>query len=143
MLGALWPSPQLALGNARYTASCSDVACMERRWNRLLVLGCQLLWEGNSSQRWGYCLCIITPIWLSILSFHISDAINSFLQIRFRRGLPPGDGVLFYPGQVFSNSQQPVASLRLERLLSGLQVRSSFSAIIFVSLNIFNWHNFN
>ncbi|XP_031119625.1 uncharacterized protein LOC116022877 [Ipomoea triloba] len=42
-------------------------------------------------------------------------------EIRFRRGLPPGDGVLFYPGQVFSNSQQPVASLRLERLLSGLQ----------------------
>lgn len=41
-------------------------------------------------------------------------------EIRFRRGLPPGDGVLFYPGQVFS-SQQPVASLRLERLLSGLQ----------------------
>ncbi|KAI5656038.1 hypothetical protein M9H77_24831 [Catharanthus roseus] len=42
-------------------------------------------------------------------------------EIRFRRGLPPGDGVLFYPGQVFSSSQQPVASLRLERLLSGLQ----------------------
>ncbi|KAK4351997.1 hypothetical protein RND71_027515 [Anisodus tanguticus] len=43
-------------------------------------------------------------------------------EIKFRRGLPPGDGVLFYPGQVFSSSQQPVASLRLERLLSGLQV---------------------
>ncbi|KAL3514620.1 hypothetical protein ACH5RR_027337 [Cinchona calisaya] len=42
-------------------------------------------------------------------------------EIRFRRGLPPGDGVLFYPGQVFSSSRQPVASLRLERLLSGLQ----------------------
>ncbi|MCD7465204.1 hypothetical protein HAX54_000782 [Datura stramonium] len=42
-------------------------------------------------------------------------------EIKFRRGLPPGDGVLFYPGQVFSSSQQPVASLRLERLLSGLQ----------------------
>ncbi|XVE56016.1 hypothetical protein DITRI_Ditri03aG0203300 [Diplodiscus trichospermus] len=42
-------------------------------------------------------------------------------EIRFRRGLPPGDGVLFYPGQVFSSSSQPVASLRLERILSGLQ----------------------
>ncbi|CAH9081007.1 unnamed protein product [Cuscuta epithymum] len=42
-------------------------------------------------------------------------------EVRFRHGLPPGDGVLFYPGQVFSSSQEPVASLRLERLLSGLQ----------------------
>ncbi|XP_051139478.1 uncharacterized protein LOC127257166 isoform X1 [Andrographis paniculata] len=42
-------------------------------------------------------------------------------EIRFRRGLPPGDGVLYYPGQVFSSSEEPVASLRLERLLSGLQ----------------------
>ncbi|XP_010552495.1 PREDICTED: uncharacterized protein LOC104822840 isoform X1 [Tarenaya hassleriana] len=42
-------------------------------------------------------------------------------EIRFRRGLPPGDGVLFYPGEVFSSSSEPVASLRLERLLSGLQ----------------------
>ncbi|KAJ9179126.1 hypothetical protein P3X46_010949 [Hevea brasiliensis] len=42
-------------------------------------------------------------------------------EIRFRRGLPPGDGVLFYPGEVFSSSSQPVASLRLERILSGLQ----------------------
>ncbi|XP_028551591.1 uncharacterized protein LOC110104675 isoform X4 [Dendrobium catenatum] len=42
-------------------------------------------------------------------------------EIRFRRGLPPGDGVLFYPGEVFSSSNEPVASARLERLLSGLQ----------------------
>ncbi|GAY43115.1 hypothetical protein CUMW_072070 [Citrus unshiu] len=42
-------------------------------------------------------------------------------EIRFRRGLPPGDGVLFYPGEVFSSSRQPVASLRLERILSSLQ----------------------
>ncbi|MBA0702211.1 hypothetical protein Goari_022881 [Gossypium aridum] len=42
-------------------------------------------------------------------------------EIRFRRGLPPGDGVLYYPGEVFSSSKQPVASLRLERILSGLQ----------------------
>ncbi|KAI3910353.1 hypothetical protein MKW92_046744 [Papaver armeniacum] len=41
-------------------------------------------------------------------------------EIRFRRGLPPGDGVLFYPGEVFS-SKQLVASARLERILSGLQ----------------------
>lgn len=42
-------------------------------------------------------------------------------EIRFRRGLPPGDGVLYYPGEVFSSSHEPVASLRLERILSGLQ----------------------
>ncbi|CAO2833996.1 unnamed protein product [Amaranthus hypochondriacus] len=42
-------------------------------------------------------------------------------EIRFRRGLPPGDGVLYYPGEVFTSSHEPVASLRLERLLSGLQ----------------------
>ncbi|XP_044475892.1 uncharacterized protein LOC123203554 isoform X1 [Mangifera indica] len=42
-------------------------------------------------------------------------------EIKFRRGLPPGDGVLFYPGEVFSSSCQPVASVRLERILSGLQ----------------------
>lgn len=41
-------------------------------------------------------------------------------EIRFRRGLPPGDGVLFYPGEVFSTNQL-VASVRLERFLSGLQ----------------------
>ncbi|KAJ8772679.1 hypothetical protein K2173_027856 [Erythroxylum novogranatense] len=41
-------------------------------------------------------------------------------EIRFRRGLPPGDGVLYYPGEVFS-CRQPVASTRLERILSGLQ----------------------
>ncbi|KAJ0024655.1 hypothetical protein Pint_08925 [Pistacia integerrima] len=42
-------------------------------------------------------------------------------EIKFRRGLPPGDGVLFYPGEVFSSSREPVASVRLERILSGLQ----------------------
>lgn len=42
-------------------------------------------------------------------------------EIRFRHGLPPGDGVLFYPGEVFSSSNEPVASARLERLLSGMQ----------------------
>ena len=53
-------------------------------------------------------------------------------QIRFRRGLPPGDGVLFYPGEVFSSSHEPVASVRLERILSGLQVRQTFSFFIFL-----------
>lgn len=42
-------------------------------------------------------------------------------EIRFRRGLPPGDGVLFYPGEVFSSSREPVASTRLERILGGMQ----------------------
>ncbi|XP_020244542.1 uncharacterized protein LOC109822722 isoform X1 [Asparagus officinalis] len=42
-------------------------------------------------------------------------------EIKFRRGLPPGDGVLFYPGEVFSSSHEPVASARLERILSGMQ----------------------
>ncbi|KAL9244174.1 hypothetical protein vseg_017978 [Gypsophila vaccaria] len=48
-------------------------------------------------------------------------AIISSAEVRFRRGLPPGDGVLYYPGEVFTSSKEPVASLRLERLLSGLQ----------------------
>lgn len=42
-------------------------------------------------------------------------------EVCFRRGLPPGDGVLFYPGEVYSTSHEPVASVRLERILSGLQ----------------------
>lgn len=48
-------------------------------------------------------------------------ALAPSAEIRFRRGLPPGDGVLYYPGEVFTSSREPVASLRLERLLSGLQ----------------------
>lgn len=48
-------------------------------------------------------------------------AVVSSAEIKFRRGLPAGDGVLFYPGEVFSTSNQPVASARLERILSGLQ----------------------
>lgn len=48
------------------------------------------------------------------------------LQIRFRPGLPFGDGVLFYPGQAFSPEiTEPVASCRLERFLSGMQVNFS------------------
>ncbi|GAQ77724.1 hypothetical protein KFL_000030050 [Klebsormidium nitens] len=43
-------------------------------------------------------------------------------EIRFRPGLPFGDGVLFYPGQAFSpENTEPVASCRLERFLSGMQ----------------------
>ncbi|XP_042395783.1 uncharacterized protein LOC121986062 isoform X3 [Zingiber officinale] len=42
-------------------------------------------------------------------------------EVKFRRGLPPGDGVLFYPGEVFSSSHEPIASIRLERILSGMQ----------------------
>ncbi|XP_020530317.1 uncharacterized protein LOC18445880 isoform X2 [Amborella trichopoda] len=48
-------------------------------------------------------------------------AVVPSAEIRFRNGLPPGDGVLFYPGEVFSSSHEPVASARLERILSGLQ----------------------
>jgi hypothetical protein len=56
-------------------------------------------------------------------------------QICFRRGLPPGDGVLFYPGEVFSSAHEPVASTRLERILSGMQV------IIFVGYFSYQiWH---
>lgn len=36
-------SPKLAPGDAWNTATGSDVACVERRWNRVLVLGCKLL----------------------------------------------------------------------------------------------------
>ncbi|OAE31690.1 hypothetical protein AXG93_3384s1640 [Marchantia polymorpha subsp. ruderalis] len=49
-------------------------------------------------------------------------ALTPSTEIRFRRGLPPGDGVLYYPGEVFTpGSTVPVASVRLERLLSGMQ----------------------
>ncbi|KAL5199185.1 hypothetical protein ABZP36_002697 [Zizania latifolia] len=48
-------------------------------------------------------------------------AMTPSAEICFRRGLPPGDGVLFYPGEVFSSSHEPVASTRLERILSGMQ----------------------
>jgi len=49
-------------------------------------------------------------------------ATSPAAEIRFRRGLPPGDGVLFYPGEVFNvGATLPVASVRLERLLSGMQ----------------------
>lgn len=73
----------------------------------------------------------------SILLFWLSSAVNlhacnycfisdsqalAVPQICFRRGLPPGDGVLFYPGEVFSSSHEPVASTRLERILSSMQV---------------------
>lgn len=47
--GTIWSSSELASWDARFTASCCNVACMERRWNRILILGCQLLWKGNSS----------------------------------------------------------------------------------------------
>lgn len=36
-------SPKLALRDAWDAAPCSDVACVERRWNGILVLGCKLL----------------------------------------------------------------------------------------------------
>ncbi|KAG6554402.1 hypothetical protein Mapa_004319 [Marchantia paleacea] len=49
-------------------------------------------------------------------------ALTPSTEIRFRRGLPPGDGVLYYPGEVFTpGSTVPVASVRLERILSGMQ----------------------
>ncbi|KAG0565178.1 hypothetical protein KC19_8G170500 [Ceratodon purpureus] len=49
-------------------------------------------------------------------------ATSPAAEIRFRRGLPPGDGVLFYPGEVFNvGATLPVASVRLERFLSGMQ----------------------
>lgn len=53
------------------------------------------------------------------------QSIFLWRQIKFRHGLPPGDGVLYYPGEVFS-TDQPVASLRLERMLHGLQVEYLF-----------------
>ena len=54
------------------------------------------------------------------------NSITLFWQVRFRRGLPPGDGVLFYPGQAFEPElAEPIASIRLERLLGGLQVKKN------------------
>lgn len=51
--GTIRSPSQLAPWHARYTTPCCFLACMERRWYRVLILGCQLLWEGISSQRWG------------------------------------------------------------------------------------------
>lgn len=68
---------------------------------------------------------IMEPLELAILYCYF-PTIDIFLwQIKFRHGLPPGDGVLYYPGEAFSTNE-PVASLRLERILSGLQVEYLF-----------------
>ncbi|KAK8996926.1 hypothetical protein V6N11_020421 [Hibiscus sabdariffa] len=87
---------------------------------------CLLLCEGNSSQCRGIQSASqvhndISEFFQSNKRFLKMQNVSLFMQIRFRRGLPPGNGVLYYPGEVFSSSTQPVASLRLERILSGLQ----------------------
>lgn len=130
MHGTIWPSSKLASWNARYTTPCCDVAGLERRGDWLSLLGCQLLWEGNSCQCRGWAAIFISVKWhKAIFNFMVlkseqytTQMFSVLLQIKFRRGLPPGDGVLYYPGEAFSQSHQPVASVRLERLLSGLQV---------------------
>lgn len=60
---------------------------------------------------------------IDLVSYYVTRFKHSW-QVKFRRGLPPGDGVLFYPGEVFSSSHEPIASIRLERILSGMQVNS-------------------
>jgi hypothetical protein len=86
---------------------------------------------------------------LGILSSVVATLNNDFcsfsetwvwLQICFRRGLPPGDGVLFYPGEVFSSSHEPVASLRLERILSGMQVILLYQSMhVLITLRAYSW----
>ncbi|KAJ8541019.1 hypothetical protein K7X08_001835 [Anisodus acutangulus] len=80
--------------------------------------------SGGHMYAWDQVVLIPTGTWGCFLYWGANcyeKATVPSAEIKFRRGLPPGDGVLFYPGQVFSSSQQPVASLRQERLLSGLQ----------------------
>lgn len=133
LYGTIRSSSKLAPWNARHSTSGCHVACVERGWHRIFVLGCQLLWESNCSQRRGdclACLCYVTfekyVTGRTCYTVLLLSIIYIFLwQIKFRHGLPPGDGVLYYPGEVFSTNE-PVASLRLERLLSGLQVKYLF-----------------
>lgn len=133
LYGTIRSSSKLASWNERYPTPCRHVACVERGWHRIFVLGSQLLWEGNCSQCRGdciACLCYLLKrmglVELVILHWYfdyfLTIKIILLTQIKFRHGLPPGDGVLYYPGEVFSTSHQPVASLRLERILNGLQV---------------------
>ena len=71
-----------------------------------------------------------------MIAFLYLNRITLFWQVRFRRGLPPGDGVLFYPGQAFEPElTEPVASIRLERLLGGLQVKEALSIPYSASVN--------
>ena len=84
-------------------------------------------------QRYDIATWSLTRLYLPFLPPLFISGVSR--QIKFRRGLPPGDGVLFYPGEVFSSSHEPVASLRLERLLSGLQV-SIFSLFTLMLLNL-------
>eukprot|EP00192_Tetraselmis_astigmatica_P009060 CAMPEP_0117687950 /NCGR_PEP_ID=MMETSP0804-20121206/23487_1 /TAXON_ID=1074897 /ORGANISM="Tetraselmis astigmatica, Strain CCMP880" /LENGTH=670 /DNA_ID=CAMNT_0005500205 /DNA_START=112 /DNA_END=2124 /DNA_ORIENTATION=+ len=47
---------------------------------------------------------------------------DSFQAVQLRKDLPAGDGVLVYPGERYgAGAGNPVASLRLERALMGLQ----------------------
>lgn len=134
LYGTIRSSSKLASRNARYPTPCRYVACVERGWHGIFVLGGQLLWESNCSQRRGDCIAFYAIFLKKLLelvyfigNMTLTIKIHFWTQIKFRHGLPPGDGVLYYPGEVFSTSHQPVASLRLERILNGLQVKNIFS----------------
>ena len=68
---------------------------------------------------------IMWRVWKEQIEGFLYWAVNSFEiesegQISLRKDLPPGDGLLVYPGEIFSVSGL-VSSIRLERFLSGLQ----------------------
>jgi len=66
LYGTIRSSSKLASWNARNSTSCCHVACVERGWHRIFVLGCQLLWEGNCSQCRGDCVSCLCYLKLEV-----------------------------------------------------------------------------
>lgn len=70
---------------------------------------------------------VMTRVWKEQGVGFLYWALNSFetahrpdAPISFRQGLPPGDGVLLYPGEPFG-VKGPLASVRLERWRDGME----------------------
>ncbi len=68
---------------------------------------------------------ILWRIWKEQIDGFLYWAVNSFdiknnRQIDLRKDLPPGDGLLIYPGEIFK-TKHPIASIRLEQIRAGLQ----------------------
>jgi hypothetical protein len=53
LYGSFWSSTKLAPWDAWNPAPGSDVASVEGRWDRISLLGFQLLWEGYDPKCWG------------------------------------------------------------------------------------------
>lgn len=64
LYGTSRSSSKLAPWNARHSTSGCHVACVERGWHRIFVLGCELLWESNCSQCRGDCVACLCYVML-------------------------------------------------------------------------------